>query len=336
MMLTWASSQVFYVVDVGLACHGATVGLGTRTKDLSDPLLQIEAIKYLIIWMVVYVVGLMAIKSSICVTLLRIASTITAYRIAIFALLGLTVATFLVTFIGILLYCHPISANWTGQGTCASAQTMVALSYTSTASTILTDLACAVIPAVMLWNTQMSWGNKMSVMVLLSFGSVASVSTMIRAPYIQSYWNPTDNLQYYTGFIVLWSNIESAIGLIACSLPTVRKIFHHKTQTPIYSKRTSLVTFGGTGEPAAARNNAFRNPTDQGISFVSVHGSANHDWTRLQDPDVDILGEGGRGPRKGGIRAEYTYTVEMSPVSETQTSRTAASSGRGSDGRSEA
>lgn len=124
------------------------------------------------IWMMIYVIGLMTIKSSICITLLRIASTNTIYRAAIFTLLGLTVATFLVTFIGILMLCQPVSANWTGQGTCASAQVMIALSYTSTASTIATDMACAVLPGVMLWNTQMKPLKKALVMTLLSFGSM--------------------------------------------------------------------------------------------------------------------------------------------------------------------
>lgn len=165
------SHQIIYAVDVGLACHGATVGLGSLNKDLNT-YMQVQGIKYLMIWMIIYVVGLAVIKSSICVTLLRIASTNNAYRISIFTLLGLTWASFLVTFIGILLYCKPISANWTGQGTCASSQTMIALSYTSTACTIATDMSCAVLPGVMLWNTQMQLSKKWSVMVLLSFGSM--------------------------------------------------------------------------------------------------------------------------------------------------------------------
>lgn len=131
-----------------------------------------QGLKYLILWMLVYVVGLMTIKCSICVTLLRIATNKKPYRIAIYALLGLTVATCIVTFVGVLLLCRPVSANWTGKGECASMSSMVALSYTSTAATIGTDLACAVVPAMMLWNTQMTRHKKLSVMVLLSFGSM--------------------------------------------------------------------------------------------------------------------------------------------------------------------
>lgn len=90
----------------------------------------------------------------------------------VFTLLGLTIATMLVTLIGVLLLCKPVSANWTGQGECASMSSMVALSYTSTASTILTDLSLAVLPGVMIWRTVMKTRQKIGIFVLLSFGSV--------------------------------------------------------------------------------------------------------------------------------------------------------------------
>lgn len=89
-----------------------------------------------------------------------------------FILLGLTITTMFVTLIGVLLLCKPVSANWTGQGVCSSMRTMIALSYTSTASTILTDLSLAVLPGVMICRTAMKTRQKMGIFVLLSFGSV--------------------------------------------------------------------------------------------------------------------------------------------------------------------
>lgn len=128
--------------------------------------------------MMLYVVGLAIIKSSICGTLLRIASARKVYRYFVLGMLVLTISTFLVTLIGVLLLCQPVSANWDtsllaeGKGKCLGMGTMIALSYTSTASTILTDMACAVFPGVMLYRTQMPRGRKISVGILLSFASV--------------------------------------------------------------------------------------------------------------------------------------------------------------------
>lgn len=165
------------MAEAALGCLGVYRGLGTPNAELSDFMTE-EATKYLMIWLLLYVCSLVLIKSSICATMLRIASTNKGYRISIWILLGLIIATFLTTFIGILLLCSPVEANWNtslvtaGKATCASMETMVALSYTSTASSIATDLACAVLPGVILWRTQMKLSSKIYISVLLSFGSL--------------------------------------------------------------------------------------------------------------------------------------------------------------------
>lgn len=142
---------------------------------------------------------------------------------------------------------------------------------------------------------------------------------MIRAPYIQHYWTPLDNLNYWTGYIVLLSNIESAIGLITSSVPALRKLKgillgSKSTPEPASNKPKSLVTFGSlpvrNNQPASAMR--FRNPTDQGVSFSTVHAG---DWTRLGDGDSDADSSArDREANVEGIRAEYSYQVELTSL----------------------
>lgn len=156
---------------------GALSGLGARNANLNETMM-VESIKYLMIWMILYVAALCLVKTSICVTTLRIATTLPKLRIAVYVLLGLTIATFITTFTGILLLCRPVAANWDqsiileGRGECSPITSMLGLSYTSTASTIITDLACAVLPAIILWHTQMKLSTKIMVATVLSFGSL--------------------------------------------------------------------------------------------------------------------------------------------------------------------
>ncbi|KAJ8063665.1 hypothetical protein OCU04_007530 [Sclerotinia nivalis] len=315
-----ALGLMVFIVDVSLACHGTRVGLGSHNGRL-NAYFEVQGTKYLMLWMMLYVLGLAIIKSSICVTLLRIASSQKIYRLFVLGLLTLTIATFLVTFIGILLLCRPVAANWDtslvaeGKGTCSGMGTMIALSYTSTACTIVTDMACAVFPGVMLYRTQMPLGRKISVGLLLSFASVASISTMIRSPYIEHYRNPTDNLLYYTGFIVLLSNVETAIGCVVSSIPTVgRFVIRNRAKKSSASRSQGpkdIVTYGSA--PISGRHNAkgrvFRNPTDAGTTFTTVHAYGDGDWSRLHDADSD------HNPNldsEHGIRADDTYQVELS------------------------
>lgn len=166
-----------YLADVALACEGARSGLGAPDSELSATM-AMNSRMWLIMWMLVYVSALCVVKSSICITMLRIANTMTYFRICVYILLFITIASFLTTFIGVLLLCNPVAGNWdaslvmTGKAKCASMDTMIALSYTSTATTILTDMACAVLPAFLLYGMQMPLRTKILVGILLSFASL--------------------------------------------------------------------------------------------------------------------------------------------------------------------
>lgn len=169
--------QVIYLVEVGLATTGAHRGLGRYNDDLNT-FMTVESTKYLMIWMLMYICSLVLIKSSICVTMLRIAGSSRTFVILIWTLLAVIIATWFTTFVGVLLLCTPVEANWNtalvtaGKAKCAGMSAMIGLSYTSTASSIATDMACAVLPGIILWRTQMPLKTKISVTFLLSFGSL--------------------------------------------------------------------------------------------------------------------------------------------------------------------
>lgn len=76
-------------------------------EDL-NPWQQSEAIKYYLIWILVYVVALATVKSSVCITIFRIASIKKTMRITVWVLLAVTWCSFLVTFVGTLSYCQPV------------------------------------------------------------------------------------------------------------------------------------------------------------------------------------------------------------------------------------
>ena len=158
--------------------HGVMVGIGSKNADM-NAWMQSEAQKFYISWISVYVVAVALIKSSVCSTLMRICSeTRKGIRRAIWALTALTWASFCVTFFGILTFCQPVEANWypnlvaEGKATCAATQTLIGISHTNTATSIVTDVGCIVLPGILLWELQMSTRAKLQVIVLLSLASV--------------------------------------------------------------------------------------------------------------------------------------------------------------------
>ncbi|QSZ31439.1 hypothetical protein DSL72_001004 [Monilinia vaccinii-corymbosi] len=310
---------IVFAVDVGLTCHGTRVGIGSFNSSLNVHLAS-EGSKYLVMWLIFYLIALAIIKSSICVTLLRIAGAHKVYRLFLWGLLAITICTFVATLTGVLLLCRPVSANWDGllleegKGKCEGMDVIVALSYTSMVCTILTDTAFALFPGVMLYKSQMPLARKIQVGLLLSFASVASICTIIRIPYIKHNRNPKDNLLYYTGFIVLLSNTETAIGCVASSIPAFRHLL--RRQKP---KNASSSALHGTHDAAAqgsgGRQNSkvrvFCHPTDIGMTLASVRAHGDEEWTRLNGPDSDHSSDLSTG---GVIRSDYTYQVELSKL----------------------
>ncbi|KAF7536013.1 hypothetical protein G7054_g4907 [Neopestalotiopsis clavispora] len=169
---------IVYVVDIALALRGVSVGIGSRNDRLNS-WLQSEAEKYYIIWITLYVVTVALIKSSVCTTLARIAAqSHNSIRIAIWMLLGLTWASFCVTFFGILTFCRPVEANWNkalvaeGRASCASTEALIGISQTNTGTSVATDVGCMVLPGLLLWKTHMKTKAKLQVFGLLSVASV--------------------------------------------------------------------------------------------------------------------------------------------------------------------
>ena len=95
---------------------------------------------------------------------------------------------------------------------------------------------------------------------------------------------------------------------------------NNSAKTPNNSTPKSLITIGGSGGSGFSprgRRNVFSNPTDLGVSLTTVQakGGSARDWERLHDEEDEIplspCKDGVGSNQSGGIRADYTYTVEL-------------------------
>ncbi|OAG22249.1 hypothetical protein CC77DRAFT_793325 [Alternaria alternata] len=279
------AGAAFYTVAISLTIRALVVGIGRRDKHL-DAWHSSEAIKYYIIWILMYVTALATVKSSICTTIFYVTATQPRLRTAIYALLATTWASFFITFVGVLLYCRPVSATWTRQGECAPISTFVILGHVATVSTIVTDFGLVVVPAIILWDTHMKRKRKLQALGLLSFASVASIITVVRIPYINKYEDGKD-IPFWAAHIILCSNVEIGVGCIASSVPSLRHLRHllHRTDEPVclrHSCRQKLARLRWSsftiGSPP------WRRPVEMGIRLSSMSRShPEDDCERLQD-----------------------------------------------------
>lgn len=324
-----AIGTLVYIPDIFFGIKSVYHGVAHPNVDLVNTYLQTESMHWYYIWIICYVVALLFIKTSICLTILRIAGNNRKYRISVYVLITCTIISFLVVFGGLMFYCMPLEAVWNqalvleGKATCAPMSVLIFLSYASTVGTILTDLGCAVLPGVILYETQMKLEQKLAVGALLSFASVASITTIIRTPYIDHYNRPTDDLMFWVGHLILFSNMETGIGCIATSLPQLRLLWVRTVGTGNTSKNQSqgrsngnnnnsnnrhLVTIGSA--PISGRKKGHATLASANQTFATVYAQGDGEWEPLDNNSDKGLVDGS----KKGIRAEYSFAVEMSDV----------------------
>lgn len=129
-----------------------------------------------------------------------------SHKIALWIVIAFVIMTGLTGVIGGLTVCHPIEKNWDLTATpedCAYDAVLV-IGFAVTATSILTDFACAGLPILVLWNMQMDRRMKILTWFMLALGAryvqldrrfehvanflhSASVSTIVRIPFLQ-YW----------------------------------------------------------------------------------------------------------------------------------------------------
>lgn len=128
------------------------------------------------------------------------------HKIALWTVIAVVIMTGLTGVIGGLAVCHPIEKNWDLTATpedCAYGAVLV-IGFGVTATSILTDFACAGLPILVLWNMQMDRRTKVMTWVMLALGAryvglrkrfysianslhSASLSTIVRIPFLK-YW----------------------------------------------------------------------------------------------------------------------------------------------------
>ncbi|KAG9253243.1 cytochrome P450 [Emericellopsis atlantica] len=328
------AGTIAHVASVSVGIAGQLTGIGTRDVHLNQWRFE-ESMKIHTVWLLAYSLAMTLIKASICITLRRIAEAKRSLRIVVWILLAITLVSFIAAFVGTAVQCIPFEAHWRpylvdqGDAWCAPTVIFIVLGYIATVCTIVTDAALVVVPGMLLWKTQMKMQAKLQVMGLMSFASLASLITVVRIPYVQKYGGLKDR-HYWCAMIVFCSIIESSIGIIASSFPSVRRFVRRlrnngtdPTENNYQPNTDDIITFGGggggsggasskqQGRGSKTTRSAFHNPTDVGISLTTVKGRTHGEkWERLNDGDSDkrdLL----RKESVKGIRAQYTYTVEV-------------------------
>lgn len=251
------AAQILFIIFCAYEITGVTYGTGRHHADIPDD----DYPKAMQMWWTcepLYVLTNMAIKASIAIFLLRICVH-RAHVIIIWVVTGITEVYSLFFFLLFVLQCRPTSLFWLRftsdppEGSCIAGTIVSGCFYGYSAISCLTDWTYSILPIFLVWNLQMNTRVKISVVMILAAGAIASSATIVRFPYLHTL-NDVDDFLYTTSDVAIWSTIETGLGITASGVATLRPL---------------LRTFFGAGSSAEGEGTSARQWQRTGSNYPS-------------------------------------------------------------------
>ncbi|KAL5584033.1 hypothetical protein FOVSG1_015384 [Fusarium oxysporum f. sp. vasinfectum] len=222
----------FMILSIALAWAGQGVvfaqlanGAGRHIGDV-DRAIYMTGMKLSFISQPIYLIAICVVKLSVGCALLRIVST-KFYRWLILSIMGFMAFYTIGCFFTIIFQCSDIRVLWDNSvpSTCWPQKTLQGLSYTNSALNIITDLLFAIIiPTPMLWNLNVPFRTRLTLIGILGLGILACAAAFVKLGYITNYGKLGDWL-WDSRNITIWTSVELNVGIIAGSLPCLRPLF---------------------------------------------------------------------------------------------------------------
>ncbi|KKZ64281.1 hypothetical protein EMCG_09744 [[Emmonsia] crescens] len=250
----WGLDDLFAVFSLlifsgfaSVLIYASTQGLGKHNADIKSRDAVINAFRSFFLADLLYIVASGMVKISFCLSLLRVVVIGRAYVYAIYTV-GVVTTIFTIFFFFFTLFtCWPVDFLWNqirnlhDEGTCRQYRKVIAGNYAHGSIICLGDLTLAIVPALMLWNLNLNYRTKLSAGFLLGFGSIASVATIARLPFVKYGYDQVDFL-FTNSRIMIWSAVEIGVSIIAVSAMTLKplmmkyKIFFHSRNINVSSQ----------------------------------------------------------------------------------------------------
>ncbi|CAN9289709.1 unnamed protein product [Alternaria alternata] len=154
------------------------------------------------------------------------------------------------------------------------------------------DISLALLPWKVLWNLKMRTAEKIGVGIAMSLGLLAGATAIVRARYVELL--QTQDLSYEAYNSVIWSTAESAMTIVATSIPILRVFFKQAVSQAMSnyhnstSRSKSKSTASGSN-PSQPSNNASTLANDtrrlsKKITRITGHTSTD---SLFRDDDIE-------------------------------------------------
>ncbi|TPR01013.1 Glycosyl hydrolase 12 family protein [Aspergillus niger] len=221
------ASLVMGIVYCAITTINVDIGFGKHAWLLSER--TVEHATYLNCLSFLFgIISFTIPKLAVTAMLNRILNPSMVQRICLWTLTGFAAVVSGICIIVLFTMCDPPEALW---------KTHLAI-FTGALSAFV-DLTLAVYPSTVLMKLHMSLRKRLALCAALGLGSVASAMAIVKCTQLKGLADKTD-YTYGTAELVMWTNIESNVVIIASCIPTLQPVLElilGKRTTSSYNSR---------------------------------------------------------------------------------------------------
>ncbi|OLN94339.1 hypothetical protein CCHL11_02967 [Colletotrichum chlorophyti] len=322
-----------YTVYGGVALHGVTQG--ATGKDIYELTIDQAAIS-LRAWYiceVLYSPITLAIRTSICLLLLRLAIN-KVHRWIIYGNLIVVWMISIAFFFIMTFQCMPPSYFWKQmygeEGSCINLNIVPDATIAHSIISALSDWCIGLLPIALLWNVKLNRRTKTLVAMLLSMGMIAGIALIVRIPYVRRL-AISANFLYETIEIAIWSVLEPGLGIIAASTTSLRPLFQGWGFGWSNHSKPSGPSAGWANSDGLPRNKETPSPMNRG--GLTSGDTDSTDRTYTHDMEQALSGTGSdielnKASRDNGHCGEYPESRPSSELEQRDSARDTQMSSR--------
>ncbi|EEA27277.1 conserved hypothetical protein [Talaromyces marneffei ATCC 18224] len=226
--------MIFGLAYLGLTTANVMVGYGRHAVTLDLPHLEMAVL----LNTVGFLFGILSFtipKIAVAIMLIRILNPSRMHRYFVIGLVSLAPCVAITCIILLFTECDPPASQWDKSipnATCRDPWILIdfavftgADGHMTTLSTFV-DLYLSIYPAVVLWKLKMSVKKRLALMCALGLGFVAAAMAIIKCTQLKGLADTAD-YTFGTWQLVIWTNIEANVVVIASCIPTLQPLLEY-------------------------------------------------------------------------------------------------------------
>ncbi|KAL3478272.1 hypothetical protein BJX99DRAFT_256598 [Aspergillus californicus] len=168
-------------------------------------------------------------KLAVAAMLCRILNPSFIHKVALWGLTGLGSVISGICIVVLFTMCDPPRALWKthliteGKATCRDTWILINYAIFTGAFSAFIDLYLAIYPSTVLMKLHMSFRKRLALCAALGLGAVASAMAVVKCTQLKGLADKAD-YTYGTADLVLWTNVESNVVIIASCIPTLQPV----------------------------------------------------------------------------------------------------------------